>query len=486
MMTPEELKNALEKMRQQIGQSVNWRQAVSPTALVTRETAEDHEEDQTDAPVYEEETDAPSVFSTRRWQFAGWAIVVVFIFGGLAWAELTRIDAAAVAVGTVGVESNRKTVAHLEGGIVKAILVTEGERVREGQPLIRMDNTRARATLDLLRGRMNALLARKARLEAEQRNLPTIEFPPALLDLNIDEKLMDIMDGEMQVLETRARNLDRQDRILGERISKQNAEIRGLKAKRDATVKRHELLKDEHAMFAGLLKDGLVARNRVLAVERARVDAEGDIHDLSAKIAKAGDEIAKLEMERALLTERHQTEIAAEHQETRERIGEVQEKIRAATDILTRTDVLAPEDGVVVALRHHTPGGVIQAGEPVLELVPDNDRYVIDVKIDPNDIDVVYPGQLARVRLSAFNARATPMIEGKVIQVSPDRLTDPQTGAGFFSGRVIPNETAYRADRPMLSPGMQAEVFLVTERRSVLDYLLDPIVRAASRAGRET
>ncbi len=486
MMTPEELKAALEKLRAQLGQKTTWRQECSNRDLVAREIndAETHDEE---FEIVEDETaPAPSPFAAHRWQFAGWAIIVVFVFGGLAWAELTRIDAAAVAVGTVGVESNRKTVAHLEGGIVKAILVSEGERVRQGQPLVRMDNTRACATLDLLTGRMNALMAKKARLDAERRNLQSIEFPPRLLDLAVDEKMMDIMDGEMQVLETRRRNLDRQDSILRERIAKQRAEIRGLQAKRDASRKRFAILKDEHGMMNGLLKDGLVARNRVLSVERAKVDAEGDVHDLTARIAKAGDEIAKLEMERALTTERHQTEVAAEHQETQERIAEVEEKVRAARDILTRTDVIAPADGVVVALRHHTPGGVIQAGEPVLELVPDDDRFVINLRIDPNDIDVFYPGQAARVRLSAFNARATPMLDGKVVQVSADRLIDPATGVGYFSGRVIPDETAYRADRPMLSPGMQAEVFLVTERRSVLDYLLDPIVRAASRAGRET
>lgn len=482
MMTLEELQAALDSMRSKLKNKVSWRQESTSRDLVEREPMSNDDHDTVES---SEDPLVPN-FATLNLQRVGWAIIGVFIFGGVIWAETTRIDGAAVALGTVGVESNRKSIAHLEGGIVKAILVSDGERVQKGQSLIRMDNTRARATLDLLQGRMNAMVVKKARLEAERRNLPNIEFSSALLDRAIDDKVLDIMDGEMQVLDTRRRNLDRQDQILKERIAKQNAEIRGLKAKRIASQKRFELLSDELEMMSGLLKDGLVARNRVLSVERGKVEAEGDIHDLTAKIAKSGDEIAKLEMERALTVERHQQEVASEHQRTQERIAEIAEKLRAARDILKRTDVVAPADGVVVALRQHTPGGILPAGETVMELVPDNERYVIDVRINPNDIDIVYPGQSARVRLSAFNARTTPMIEGEVIQVSADRLIDPTTGAGYFSGRVMPKQVdADATDQPILSPGMQAEVFLVTDRRSVLDYILDPMMRSVSRAGRE-
>ncbi len=429
--------------------------------------------------------DTGDIFKTSRLQVIGWGIVVVFVFGGVSWASATRIDGAAIALGIVGVESNRKSVAHLEGGIVRDILVQEGDRVTKGQTLIQMDKTRPRASLDLLQGRMDALSSRKARLEAERRDLATIEFPPELLDRAHQGKLMDIMDGEMQVLDTRRRGLDRKDSILKERIAKQRANIRGSNGKRIASQKRLKLLREEFAMMSGLLKEGLVAKNRVLSVERKVVDTQGDIHDLTSRIAQAGDEIAKLEMERAQILEQHQQDVALKHQETNERIAEVAEKIRAAKDILTRTDVIAPGDGVVVALRQHTIGGVIQAGEPVLELIPDHDRYVIDLRIDPNDIDIVYPGQTARVRLSAFNARTTPMIVGEVVHVSADRLTDPATGAGYFSGRVIPNTLSMQDDTPRLSPGMQAEVYLVTGERTVLDFLLDPLVRASERAGRE-
>tara|TARA_R110001599_G_scaffold76882_2_gene209946 strand:+ start:57395 stop:58801 length:1407 start_codon:yes stop_codon:yes gene_type:complete len=430
--------------------------------------------------------DVPRVsLATRPWQLAGWGVIAVFFIGGLTWAGLARIDGAAIAAGTVGVESNRKSIAHLEGGIVKAILVAEGERVQAGQPLIEMDNTRALATLDLLKGRRNTLIATDARLKAERHNLSSIEFPAELLDRADRPKVLDLMDGEMQVLDTRRQNLDRQDRILKERIAQQNAEIRGLRARRGALGKRRTLLKDEFEMMSGLLKDGLVARNRVLSVERKLVDTEGDIQGLAAKIAKAGDEIAKLEMERVLSGERRQEEVAQQQQDVKKQLAEVDERVRAAQDILDRTIVTAPENGVVTALKQHTPGGVVQAGEAILDLVPDGDRYVIDLRINPNDIDTVYPGQPARVRLTALNARSTSPIMGAVSQISADRLIDPATGAGYFSGRVIPTDGTFGPGGPEVVAGMQAEVFLVTAERSVLDYLLAPLTRSLNRAGRE-
>lgn len=474
-MSLDDLQTRLDTFRSRISNTADWRKPHRRSSI--------DDDNQTMPQQNIEETE--DIFRTTRLQVVGWGIVVVFILGGVSWASATRIDGAAIALGIVGVESNRKSVAHLEGGIVREILIKEGDQVTKGQTLIRMDKTRSRASLDLLQGRMDTLNSKKARLEAERRGLATIEFPPKLLDRAHQGKLLDIMDGEMQVLDTRRRNLDRKDNIIKERIQKQRASIRGSNGKRVASQKGLTLLKEEFEMMSGLLKEGLIAKNRVLSVERKIVDTQGDIHDLASRIAQAGDEIAKLEMERAQILEQHQQDIAVKHQETNERIAEVAEKIRASKDILKRTDVIAPGDGVVVALRQHTIGGVIQAGEPVLELIPDHDRYVIDLRIDPNDIDIVYPGQTARVRLSAFNARTTPMIVGEVIHVSADRLTDPATGAGYFSGRVIPNTLSMQDDTPTLSPGMQAEVYLVTGERTVLDFLLDPLVRATERAGRE-
>lgn len=465
------LQTRLDRLRDVVDQTVSWRQH------------HDQKDGQT-SPIYEPKISAHHQ-RTHGYKITGWAVCIVFVIGGLMWASLARLDGAAIAHGTVGVESNRKSIAHLEGGIVKKILIDEGQAVTEGQPLIEIDNTRAYATLELLYNRQNVLIARKARLDAERRDLPTIEFPSTLLDQGNDPTMIDLMDGEMHVLETRRQNLDRQDSIIRERISKQTAIIRGHRAKRQAIEKRLALLKDEFGMMSKLLKRGLVAKNRVLAVERNIVDSEGEFQDLAANIAEAGDEMAKLEMERALAVDRNQKEVAAEIQETNERMAEVAEQIRAAKDVLARTIIKAPEDGVIVALRHHTLGGVIQAGEPILDIVPNHDQHVIELRINPNDVDVIFPGQRARVRLAAFNARTAPMIEGTVITVSPDKESDTATGSTYFTGRVMPDIGTLETI-PSLMSGMQAEVFIMTAERTVLDYLLDPLFRSIDRAGRES
>lgn len=465
------LQERLEHLRRVVDQSAPWRQQ--------REEAETAADIPSPSPAQRPASD------TKAYKMAGWALCTTFILGGVGWASATSLDGAAIAYGTVGVESNRKSIAHLEGGIVRRILVDEGHRVTQGQPLIEIDNTRAHATLELLNNRQNVLLAKKARLDAERRDLPTIEFPAALLDRGTEPAVMDLMDGELHVLETRRQNLDRQDAIILERIAKQTAVIRGQRAKRRAIEKRLELLNDEFAMMSKLLKKGLVAKNRVLSVERSIVDSEGEFQDLAANIAQAGDEIAKLEMERALAIDRNRKEVAADLQVTSERMAEAAEQIRAAKDVLARTIVVAPEDGVVVALRHHTIGGVVQAGEPILDIVPDDDHKVIELRIDPNDVDVVFPGQRARVRIDAFNARTAPLIDGTVVTVSPDKVTDPQTGSTYFTGRVMPDIGSMDA-MPDIISGMQAEVFIMTSERTVLDYLLDPLIRSMDRAGRES
>lgn len=462
----------MDALRRRLGEHVEWRSQ--------RQAA--FEQPYT----YVAELPPPSAsLSTHRWHLAGWSIIGVFFLGSIAWASAARVDGAAIALGTVAVESSRKSVAHLEGGIVREILVHEGQRIRRGDVLVRMDATRAEASMGLLQNRLDTLQVKLARLSAERRKLPSVEFPAPLLDRAGEAKLVDLMDGEMQVFETRRNNLARQDRILQERIAKQRAEIRGFEAKSGAEVKRLALLKEERGMMRGLVDDGLIAKNRLLSVERSVVEAEGEVLDIAARIAQSRDEISKLEMERALAQEQSQQETAVSFQETQERITETAERLRAAEDISNRTDVLAPTDGIVVQLRHHTIGGVVQAGEPILEIVPDNDRIVIDLRIDPNDIDIVYPGQMARVRLTAFSARTTPMIDGEVVQISADRIVDPKTGAGYFSGRVVPSADA-APGFPALQPGMLAEVFLVTGERTVLDYILDPLTRSLDRAGRES
>lgn len=420
----------------------------------------------------------------NRLRRSGWLLIGIFLGGGLVWSATTKLEGAAIAFGTVGVESNRKSVAHLEGGIVQEILVREGDHVSAGQTLIRMGDTVAQATLDLLQSREDTLMAKKARLETELQGQKSIRFPVLLKDRVNEPQIRVLLDGEQLILQSRRDNLRRQDQILQERIAKKNNEISGLKAKRKATLKRLSLLGEEAAMFAKLLKKGLITKNKVLAVERKIAGSEGDSGDLKAQIARAGEEISELNMQRALSREAHLKDVTQDLQAVRARLSEIKEKVHAALDVLDRTDVKAPQTGTVVGLRVHTQGGIVRAGDPLLDLVPDNDRHIVELRIDPKDIDVVYPGMPAKVRLTAFNARTTPMLEGRVSHISADRLIDPESGIAYFTGRVLPDADSPHP-RPKMTPGMQAEVMLVTAQRSVLDYLLEPLTRSLNRAGRE-
>ncbi|PIW26308.1 MAG: HlyD family type I secretion periplasmic adaptor subunit [Rhodospirillales bacterium CG15_BIG_FIL_POST_REV_8_21_14_020_66_15] len=411
----------------------------------------------------------------------GWALILVFLVGGGLWAATARLEGAAIALGTVGVESNRKSVAHLEGGIVRDILVSEGDHVVRGQPLVRLDDTMARATLDLLSARRDGLLAKRARLIAERGDETAIAFPAELLDRARDASVAELMAGETRVLTSRRENLERQDAVLTERLAKHEQEITGLKAKLAAAKESLVLLREEREMMESLFKKGLMTKDRLLAIKRRAVQAKGEIGDIQARIARAGEAKGEIEMQRVLNRDTQAKQVVQDLQDTQERLAEVREKVRAARDILARTDIRAPASGLVVGLKVHTTGGIIKPGQPVLDLVPDADRTVVELRIDPKDVGAVYPGMAARVRLTAFNARTTPMLAGRVTRVSADRMIDPQTGAAYFSGRVVPDAPGL----PQLRPGMQAEVFLVTTERTVLDYLLDPLVRAVDRAGRE-
>lgn len=420
----------------------------------------------------------------RRLSVTGWVLITLFVVGGTVWMAHARLEGATIALGVVGSESNRKSVAHLEGGIIRDILVREGEKVEAGQTLIRMDDTMAQATLDLLQGREDALIARQARLRAEIKGENKISFPSLLSVRADDPETAALMEGESIILKARLDTLAKQDAILKERIAKNRNEVVSLQANKRAAQEKMALYQEEYDMFQELMKDGLATRDKILTLKRKIVEAEGERRDLNAQIARAREAKSEFELQRTLNLNQHMKDVTKELQSVREETSVLREKIHAALDVLNRTEVKAPQDGTVVAMRVHTTGGIVQAGETLFDLVPEKDRHVIELKIDPKDIDEVYPGMKARVRLTAFNARTTPMIEGRVTQVSADRMTDPGSNAAYFTGRVLP-DSQYTNISARLTSGMQAEVFLVTAERTVLDYLLDPLIRSMDRAARE-
>ncbi len=420
-----------------------------------------------------------------RWRRWGWTVITIFIGGSLVWAANARLDSAAIAHGVVGVESSRKTIQHLEGGIIKDILVAEGGVIEAGQVLVQFDDTYARAQLDLLQGRYAAALALQARLMAERQGRKDIAFPDDLVRRADDPKIREMMTGQKDIFEARRARIANEESILRGRIEKHRREITGLRAQMAAGTEHLRLLEDEIATVETMLEKGVASKSLLLALKRQAADMAGEIGDHRARIARAEKNIMEVKLQLTIPKTKNRNEVAEELQDVQGQLADLQEKIYASEDVLRRTSVRAPQSGTVVDLQVHTAGGVVQPGERLLDIVPDQDRLIIDVRVDPRDIDTVYEGMPARVRLTAFNARTTPLLEGMVTSVSADRMTDPATGESYFTARVVPAAETPGFDVSALKPGMQAEVFLVTAQRTALDYILEPITRSFARAGRE-
>jgi HlyD family type I secretion membrane fusion protein len=456
-----------------------------PAAAVQNGTANPAERRRaTGAPVQ------PLAAELRGWRLAGYGVIAFFIGGGILWSTTTRLDSAAIAHGVVGVESSSKTIQHLEGGIIKEILVENGQHVEAGQVLAKFDDTYAGASLDLLKSQLAGALALHARLVAERDGVPEIVFSDELLTYADDPEVGKMIAGQVDIFNSRRERIANQEKILRERINKNRSEIVGLKAQIDAGEKQLVLLDEEIVTAQALFDRGLGKRSRLLALRRKAAEIAGDIGDYKAQIARVGESIAELQLQLTIPENRNLNQVTEQLNAVQERTANLRDKIHASDDILRRTAVRAPQSGTVVDLQIHTAGGVVQPGQRLMSLVPDRDRLVVDLRVDPKDIDAVYLGMPARMRMTAFNARSTAPLEGKVTSISADRVTDPLTGISYFSARVVPDEPESEAGKKVvkmaaLTPGMQAEVFLVTKRRTVMDYLLEPVTRSFERAGRE-
>ena len=415
-------------------------------------------------------------------------LAVIFVFFGLfgAWAALAPLQSAAIAPGLVSVDTNRKTIQHLEGGIVGDILVREGDTVAAGQILIRLDEIQARSTLDLLRGRMATATARQARLEAERDGRPEVAFPDWLEDGREDPKVAEILDGQLNIFQARKESKSGQVAILGQRIAQFSEEIEGLEGQIKAEDRQIKLIGQELKDVKRLVDKGLARRPRLLELQRRSAEIEGSRHRNQARIARARQQIGEAELRITELQTELVNDVVAELREVQAEILDLTEQLRAATDVLKRTEIRAPIAGTIVGLQVHTTGGVIGPGERLMEVVPSEDRLIIEAKVDPVDIDIVRQGLPAQVRFSAFSQRSQVPVDGEVTSVSADSLTDERSGEPFYLARVeLTGDPTMTLDGAALYPGMQAEVIVITGERTALSYLMRPLLRSFNRALRE-
>ena len=424
--------------------------------------------------------------SMRRHLVAAIVVVLVLVIGVGGWAATAVISGAVVASGSIVVDSNVKKVQHLTGGIVGELRVRDGDRVRAGDIVVRLDETVTRANLAIVTKGLDELTARKARLESERDGSDTIIFPAQLLAGAGDPDRAVAMDSERKLFNLRRTARNGQKAQLRERIAQFQEEITGLIAQQDSKAKEIALLERELAGVRELWKQNLVQLTRLTALEREAARLDGERGQLIAAAAQAKGKIAETTLQILQIDQDIASDVAKELREVDGKIGEFIERKVTAEDQLKRTDIRAPQDGTVFQLAVHTVGGVITAGDPIMLIVPDADNLSVEVKVNPQDIDQLQLNQKAILRFTAFNVRTTPEIEGTVTRISADTSTDQRTGQSYYTVRIaMAADQVERLGDVKLLPGMPVEAFVQTGDRTMFSYLMKPLHDQFVRAFRE-
>ena len=406
---------------------------------------------------------------------------LVAVFAG--WAMNARLDGAVVVSGAFAVESSRKTIQHLEGGIVSEILVGEGDTVRAGQPLLRLDSTIDSANLGVVEGQLDELLARRARLLGEIGGADTVVFPSALLARRDDPAVASILAGQQKLFAARRASRTGQAGLIRQRIVRFKEEIGGLKAQRASNLKEIALVDRELAGLRDLYEKGYATLPRLLSLERQAERIRGNVAEHDAGIARARNGIEELKLELVQAQRDFDEANTAELRQIEPQIASLRERRVAAAERLERIVVVAPQDGIVVGMRVNTVGGVLRPGDDILDLVPAGEDLVIEARVPAADVDRVSLGQQSRVRLSAFDQATTPEVPGEVVAVSADSFTDDVSGARYYNARIrLSDSGGWSAGGIELVPGMPAEVFIQTGSRTAISYFVRPLTDRLSRA----
>ncbi len=423
--------------------------------------------------------------SLRRHLALGSAAVVLLVGGVGGWATLTELSGAVIAPGQLVVDSNVKKVQHPTGGVVGELRVKDGDRVKAGDVVVRLDETQTRASLAIVTKALDELAARQARNEAERDAADKVDFPPDLLARADDPDVARVMSGEQRLFEIRRSGREGQKAQLREQVAQLEQQIQGNKEQETAKAKEIDWIQQELKGVRDLWKQNLVPFARITALERDGARLEGERGALVAMIAQTKGRIVETRLKILQINEDLYVDVGKDLAEIRGKKSELSERRIAAEDQLKRVDLIAPQDGKVFQRTVHTVGGVIQAGEPVMLIVPDGDTLIIEAKIAPQEIDQVRPGQPAVVRFPAFNQRTTPELNGEVVRIAADVTQDDKKNESYYSVRIrIFDTELQRLDGQKLLAGMPVEAFLQTEPRTAISYLIKPMQDQIARAFR--
>lgn len=417
------------------------------------------------------------------------AFAVIMVLGGTTtvWSVLAPLDSAVVTPGTIVVEGSIKKVQHPTGGIIGAINVREGQRVEEGDLLVRLNDTVTHANLSIVVNELTAARARLVRLHAERDGALELVFPNDLLQrAEREAEVVAVLDGERRLFMSRMTTRSGQKDQLRERVGQLQQEITGLVEQETATARQLGVAQNEFKDLRDMVTAGLVPRPRITALEREIARHEGERGEIVGRIWSTRGKISETELQILQFDKDGATDVANDLRETETKIGELQARKITAEDQLSRVEIRAPNSGMVHQLAVHTIGGVVTQSEPLMLIVPEADRLIVEVRINPQDIDQVHVDQPARIRFPAFERRTTPEVEGKLFRVAADLTKEPQTGLSYYSaGIVIGNEELTKLQSMKLVPGMPAEVFIKTGGRTLASYLLKPLMDQMERAVRE-
>ncbi|MET0263986.1 MAG: HlyD family type I secretion periplasmic adaptor subunit [Duganella sp.] len=421
----------------------------------------------------------------RSYARIGWLIVLLGVGGFLLWAIFAPLDKGVPVSGTVATESNRKTIQYLQNGIVQDILVKDGDVVKAGQVLVRMNNVQAKSALDISRTQYISARATEARLRAELLGQSTVALPEALKPYKDEAAVIEAMALQNQLLTARQGALRSELGGADESIEGLKLQIAGLSQSRDNKKDQLGTLKEQLDNSRELAKEGYLARNRLLEVERNYLQINGAVAEDIGNIGRAQSQIAELKMRKTQRNQDYQKEVRSLLADTQREADSLMGRLDAQKFDLASVEIKSPVDGVVVGSSIFTRGGVVGAGSRMMEIVPRDDRLVVEGQLPVHLIDKVHRGLPVELMFSAFNTNTTPHIPGEVIQIAADRTVEERTGQPYYKVRVqVTKEGAKLIEQKKLDvvSGMPVDMFVKTGERSMMSYLLKPITDRAHSA----
>jgi HlyD family secretion protein len=427
-----------------------------------------------------------NVTSVKRYIIIG-GVTVLALFGGVGgWAAVTDMAGAVLASGSVVVAGNVKKVQHPTGGVISEILVKNGDSVKTGDIVVRLDETVTRASLQLVTKQIDELTGRLARLKAERDDAPAVTFPQDLVGRIDEPDVAEILKGEQILFETRVQTRTNQKQQLGERITGLRQESAGNTAQAEAKAREIALIKKELDGLEGLERQQLVRTEKMTSMRREQARIEGEMAQLSAAAGQSKDRIAEIEMQRLSIDSEAKSDVIKDLRETQGKLVELFERRTAALDQLKRVDIRSPADGIVDQMSVFTVGGVVNSSDPLMVIVPQNDTLIVEAKIATHDIDQVRSHKTAVVRFPAFNQRTTPSLNGTIASISAEVTREPQHNLEYYVARIkIDDAEMKRLGALELVPGMPVEIQIRTTERSALSYLVKPLEDQFAKAFKE-